>query len=74
MSKWQPVDFVVMAITVTISALVMAVIASRFVALEPMEDAAGERFAGMLGGLISIISLYVGSQLQKHANGDSTKV
>jgi hypothetical protein len=64
MKNWQPVDIIILIITIvvgfTISFSVMGYLFSNKIV--PSESA--ELVAGVIGSLISIISIYVGSKLR----------
>lgn len=69
--KWQPVDLVIGILTVTLSAMFIVGVVAEFYELQPMNEQEGERFVGLVGAVISIISMYVGAKLNARAEGQS---
>ena len=65
--KWEPLDWVILIITVTVSVAVIAALASEF----GTDDPKGE-IKQVVMALIAILSLWIGSKV-KLGNDDDTK-
>lgn len=64
--KWSPIDFVMLVLGGTVSLCVfVTVCASWFSTAWSLEDS--ELVVGLLSGMLTIISMWVGSQIQSNA-------
>ena len=65
MKKWKPVDIVVLILVITISLVMLAIIVKTLLKGDLSEDKS-KMFAGLVGSVIAIISIYVGSMVSRN--------
>ena len=69
--KWRPVDWIVAMLTLTICTVVVMACASPLIRGEELGETQVKALASVITASVSIVSMYVGAKLQKHA--DSAK-
>ena len=66
MKGWKPIDYIVMLFSVAIVMLLMGVLADIVFTNNELSETASKRFNVVVTSMISIISMYVGAQIQKN--------
>jgi len=65
MKNWRPVDFMVAAITVAVCFTVVGSAAMPLLDFRSIDVAKSKLLSGVVGSMVSIISLYVGASIQE---------
>ena len=68
--RWGPVDVMVAALTMTICAILVVTVLNQMVTGEEATEAKQKMITGLITSTISIVSMYVGAQLQKRNDKD----
>ena len=63
---WTPVDYIVAVITITISVAITTTIIVAATRDEPLGESQSDALSVIIQSFISIITLYVGAQIQKN--------
>ena len=61
----KPVDIVVVMLVTTLCIIVLAAVVGPFFTGHPLTESNADRLTGIVGSLISIVSLYVGAKIQQ---------
>ena len=66
--KWEPVDVLMVAITLTICFTVATIAVSPFMdeIQNGLSESKAKLFVGIVSSLVSILSMYVGARIQRH--------
>lgn len=70
MANRKTVDRIVLLFAVTLSAVVFGSIIKHMLTQQSMPFEQAKLMAGLLASILSIISLYIGTSLRHHADGD----
>lgn len=63
--KWKPQDIVALILTCGVIVILLILSIKSFFGVEPMSDEAAKITSGIIGSIITIISIYIGTKLKK---------
>ena len=66
MNKWSPSDIIMVILASTISIVLLTVFVELAFTVEPVSDNVAKILGGLIGSIISIISMYIGAKIQKN--------
>jgi hypothetical protein len=66
MEKWTPSDVIVTILACVVAATLFAAIIKPFITTNSLPEESAKMVAGLIGSLISLISMYIGAKIQKH--------
>ena len=66
MKNWTPLDIIVIMFTGAIVFILLIVLGNVVVTDTPLNDTAAKRINILIASIVSIISMYVGAQIQKN--------
>ena len=62
---WKPYDIIILILTITLSVILISIFIELALTDIAMTDTNAKIVGGILGSVISIISMYIGAQIQK---------
>lgn len=65
MIKWKPYDIIILILAITISIVLIVIFIVTVFNEIPIADTNAKIVGGLLASIISIISMYIGAQIQK---------
>jgi len=70
--KWKAADWAIIILTLSVSSIIIATAWSIGIRGNHLDDSQTKVIGGVIAGIISIISMYIGAIIQKKAdrNGD----
>ena len=68
--KWKAVDFIIAIFAITVSLVILSVLANVVVSQKGLSGERAENFNALLGSLVAIISMYVGAKIQENRDND----
>ena len=68
MNNWQPVDYMILLLVVTVCVFFGAMIYNSVIQHAQLSEAKSKAFAAFLSSVVAIISMYVGAAIQKSKN------
>ena len=66
MDKWKPTDYIAVILTFVISFLLVLAVVSPVFTGRPLSDLAIKMISGVVGSIVSIVSMYVGANIHKY--------
>lgn len=66
MKDWQPVDVIILILVILISIILLLAITTPMLNLHGMKDNTSKLLAGVLGSIISVISMYIGAKIKNN--------
>ncbi len=69
MRDWKPVDIIILIITLVVGAIITLSAIRPLFSDRALSPDAAKLVAGIIGSLVSIISIYVGSKLKEKRDG-----
>ena len=66
MKNWSPSDIIMLILASTVSIILISIFIEASTTDVPMTDNGAKLVAGLIASIISIISMYVGSKIQKN--------
>lgn len=68
--SWRPADFVVAALTLTVCFIMGMTSLMPLLEFVPVDPEKQKLLAGVIGSMLSIVSLYVGAKIQEKVDGN----
>lgn len=66
MEKWETIDIIVLIITIVVALILLIAMVKPLITGEELSTDSYKLIAGLMGSLIAIVSMYVGSKIQKN--------
>jgi hypothetical protein len=66
MKNWSPSDIIIVILASTISIVLLTIFIELAFTVEPVSDNVAKILGGLIGSIISIISMYIGAKIQKN--------
>jgi hypothetical protein len=66
MNEWKPIDFIVGLLAITIAMVLVSAMVDVLINEDAMTEGGSKRVTNIVTAMLSIISMYVGAQIQKN--------